>query len=118
MPHIQPDIHLPKTPRIKWYAALLTQLGTSAPTAIILRNNLGLTIAWTRTDVGDYKGTPSSSIDMEKSTIICNGGLLGSWNFNIRFVSPTEIQLQTAINGVLNDELLLKTYVQINIYTT
>jgi hypothetical protein len=40
----------------KVYTALLTQTGTSAPTATVLENTIG-TITWTYTDYGFYTGT-------------------------------------------------------------
>ena len=37
------------------YTALLTQTGTGAPVATILKNNTGATMTWTRTGVGEYE---------------------------------------------------------------
>lgn len=106
----------PTNPQIKQYTALLTQTSTSAPTAIVLQNTTQRTITWTRTDVGDYTGTISPIIDMNKTAVTCNGGLLAAWNFNIRIVDTSTIQIQTAISGSLNDGALLKTQVQLTIY--
>lgn len=39
------------------YRALLTQSGTSAPTATVLANTLGGTVVWSYVDVGTYLGT-------------------------------------------------------------
>lgn len=43
------------------YFALLSQTGTSAPTAEILINELGVTIAWEYLATGNYKGVASSA---------------------------------------------------------
>jgi hypothetical protein len=42
---------------VKRYVALLSQSGTDAPVATVLENSLGGAIVWTRTDVGEYRGT-------------------------------------------------------------
>lgn len=55
MTEIQPDIQLPKTKKVKVYTALLTQVGTAAPTAIIIQNTLGQTPTFARTGVGNYQ---------------------------------------------------------------
>lgn len=41
----------------KVYTALLTQTGTSAPTAVVLENTLGGVPVWTRTGAGIYRCT-------------------------------------------------------------
>lgn len=46
------------TPSYKIYRALLTQVGTAAPTAVVLENTVG-TIIWTRVANGSYRGTLS-----------------------------------------------------------
>ena len=44
------------------YVALLTQTGTDAPTATVIKNDTGATVAWTRVIQGLYTGTFSSAI--------------------------------------------------------
>lgn len=39
------------------YRAILSQTGTSAPTAVVLENTLGGTVIWTRESAGYYRGT-------------------------------------------------------------
>ena len=41
----------------RFYAALLTQSGTNAPTVTLSKNTLGFTVSWTRVGVGHYKIT-------------------------------------------------------------
>ena len=44
-------------PQPKVYRALLSQTGTSAPSAIVVENTIGGTVVWTRGNVGMYIGT-------------------------------------------------------------
>ena len=64
------------TPRIngasavaQTYVALLTQSGTAAPTASVLAENIGI-ITWTRTNTGQYLGTPISPFDALNTFVI------------------------------------------------
>jgi hypothetical protein len=64
------------TPRIngaiavgQTYVALLTQSGTAAPTASVLADNIGA-ITWTRTNTGQYLGTPISPLDALNTFVI------------------------------------------------
>ena len=47
----------------KVYVALVSQEGTSAPTAIILQNTLGGTPVWSRDSAGTYDLTLSSAFE-------------------------------------------------------
>lgn len=49
----------------KTYRALLSQSGTTAPILVVLENTLGVTIAWTRSDVGMYMGTAAAPVFVE-----------------------------------------------------
>ncbi len=87
----------------KVYVALLTQSGTDAPVATVLKNTLGGTIVWTRDSAGIYFGT-----------------LVGAFAGNVLFYIP-ELQV-----GLGADEGGLNSKVDINkvdddtirIYTT
>jgi hypothetical protein len=64
------------TPRIngaaavaQTYVALLTQSGTAAPTASVLADNIGA-ITWTRTNTGQYLGTPIRPLDALNTFVI------------------------------------------------
>jgi len=64
------------TPRIngaiavaQTYVALLTQSGTDAPTAVLLADNIG-GITWTRTNTGQYLGTPVTPFDALNTFVI------------------------------------------------
>lgn len=51
------------------YTALLSQTGTTAPTAIVLADSIG-GITWTRTAVGEYLGTASTPFDVANTFVI------------------------------------------------
>jgi hypothetical protein len=56
----------------KVYTALLTQTGTSTPTAIVLENTLGGDIVWSRNDAGDYLGTLNGAFPDENGFFAFN----------------------------------------------
>lgn len=51
------------------YTALLSQVGTDAPTAIVLADTIG-GITWTRTAQGEYLGTPVTPFDVTNTFVI------------------------------------------------
>ncbi len=51
----------------KIYIALLTQTGSSAPVATVLKNSLGGTVVWTRNGAGDYTGTLAGAFTANKT---------------------------------------------------
>jgi hypothetical protein len=53
------------------YIANLTQVGTAAPTALVLANNLG-EVTWTRTAQGEYLGTPLNPFDFQTTYVMVN----------------------------------------------
>ena len=53
----------------KVYTALLTQSGTSAPTAIVLENTLGGTVFWSYFNTGSYIGTLTGAFNTTKTTV-------------------------------------------------
>jgi hypothetical protein len=50
----------------KVYKALISQVGTAAPTVKVLQNTIG-TIVWTRFDVGEYYGTLAGAFTVDKT---------------------------------------------------
>lgn len=54
---------------VKEYVALLTQTGTNAPVATVLKNTLGGTVVWTRNAIGDYRGTLENAFPDDKTTL-------------------------------------------------
>lgn len=113
----------------KVYKALLTQSGTNAPTAIVLENTTGLTIAYDYTTVGEYivnitggSITPNKTIISLGNTQTNNQPML-FYDVNLVF---NNVQL-TIYTGVLEvdgssiistyaDDLLNKNLLTIEIY--
>jgi len=56
----------------KVYVALLTQSGTDAPVATVLKNTLGGTVVWTYDAVGQYNGTLANAFTLNKTAIFHN----------------------------------------------
>jgi len=56
----------------KVYVALLTQTGTNAPVATVLKNTLGGTVVWTYDSVGQYHGTLASAFTLNKTVVFHN----------------------------------------------
>lgn len=65
---ITPKINEATVPKTA-YVANLTQVGTSAPTAIVFSGDF---ITWTRLRTGEYKGTPTTSYDALTTYIMIN----------------------------------------------
>ena len=61
-------------PAYKVYTALLTQSGTSAPTAVVLENTLGGTVVLSRVSAGQYKATLTGAFTTNKTTSSCTTG--------------------------------------------
>lgn len=53
------------------YIANLTQVGTAAPEALELANNLDV-VTWTRTGAGEYLGTPTTPLDPLSTYVMIN----------------------------------------------
>lgn len=66
-----------ETSTYKTWVGLLTQSGTSAPTAIVLENTLGGTITWTYVSLGVYRATLTGAFTANKTFAI---GLTGTDN--------------------------------------
>lgn len=99
------------------YTALLTQSGTSAPTADVLENTLG-DIVWTRQSAGNYIGTLEGAFTAGKTvTMITN-----NWDNNVIYICgensfPDSIYIETkSIPTVDVDDKLVKTPVEIRVY--
>ena len=63
------------------YTALLTQAGTAAPVATILKNNTGATFTWARTSSGTYTITASGNVFTNNKTLVFFN--LGEYPFSV-----------------------------------
>jgi len=99
----------------KVYTALLSQSGTSAPTATVLENTLGGTIVWTRVNPGIYSGTLTGAFTTDK-TILLNNNPVGGVFTNI-FSSVNTITIQTRnYSNAQTDDGLSNTSIEIRVY--
>lgn len=102
------------------YVALLNQTGTSAPTATILENTTGNSIVWSYITTGQYRAVWGSALaDVNK---VFFSPALGQFKnqtvvVNIFGASTTEFVLSTQEAGALDDDVLLRTGVEIRIYS-
>jgi hypothetical protein len=98
------------------YIANLTQVGTAAPTDLILANNLGV-ITWTRTAKGEYLGTPINPFNFQTTYVMINSNEhdhLNSAYINTDgniVVKTTDTQNHQHTDAILNNTTLeIRTY--------
>lgn len=109
---------------VKVYRALLSQSGTSAPTAIVLENTLGETPTFSRVTFGTYFINTVEEIFTENKTIILNGravvsGPGGNTCFSLMYWQATSlcsISTILASNSVATDGALDSHYIEIMVY--
>lgn len=87
------------TPKV--YTALLSQSGTSNPTAVILGSNTIGSIVWTRNSTGNYTGTLTGAFASNKTWLaISKGDGIGSFiNGLLSRTSADAVLLTTSDNG-------------------
>jgi len=111
------------TPRINGAAAQtstyvvnLTQVGTNAPTAIELSNNIG-PVTWTRTLQGQYLGTPISPFEALYTFVMINSNehdhLCSAF---INTDGDIVVKTTNTSNHQHNDDILNNTTLEIRIY--
>jgi len=92
-----------KTYRV--YTATLTQSGTAAPTVTVLQNNLGGTVVWSRTGVGEYKATLASVFTSNKTVCFVNNAIPNT-QLQAYPISTSIVELdQQNLAGTAIDEL-------------
>ena len=94
------------------YVALVNQAGTAAPTATVLQNTTGGTIAWVRDSLGNYAGViTGDAFTTNKTLVFVNQGG-GTSTANIQWSSSTtKVTIITAADSVLT-----KASIEIRIY--
>lgn len=106
----------------KSYKALLTQVSTSHPTVVVLQNNLGVNITWTRESTGTYQGLLGAGQTLpvdEVSTDISQSGALSASSVAHIVIfrsNETTVIVQTATGAGAADGVLENTLVEITIY--
>lgn len=102
----------------KVYRALLTQTGTSAPTAVVLENTLGVTPTFSYVGVGNYTLTATGVVTAGKMFARIQAALTGGyWSSVNTLSSPNTVQIQTFNNvGGGTNAQLNSTPIEIIIY--
>ncbi len=110
-------------PSYKVYTVLLTQTGSNDPISYELENTLGVTITWSRDDVGRYYGTASSSIFSNNNTNHKQVAIIGADRGNINTktflvdYSTNTINLDSLDNtGTYTDGLMLLLPLEVRVY--
>lgn len=98
------------------YTALLSQVSTSAPTAIVLENSVG-SIVWSYDSLGQYTGTLIGAFDVLKTHILFGGNLTFTDSLVRGIVVDADtIRITTNVGGTLRDGTLNDTAIEIKIY--
>jgi len=97
----------------KVYTALLTQSGTSAPTAIVLENTLGGTVVWGRSVTGVYYATLTGVFTINKTALFVTNRLS---NDLLRAYSDAEDSNTIYLESSNGDGNLLNNTIEIRVY--
>lgn len=100
------------------YVALMTQTGTDAPVATVLKNGLSGAIVWARSDVGTYTGTLTGAFTANKTALFATptGGTLAA-SVALARTSADVVTLRTLdAAGAAMDVGLSGTAIEIRVY--
>lgn len=104
----------------KKYVALLSQTGTSAPTATVLENTIG-NIVWTRSFLGYYEGTLTGAFITNKTFIVCGSADVSAGGGDIALLeairlNSNTVRIRTFDNFSVSDDMLVNTSIEIRVY--
>jgi hypothetical protein len=100
----------------KSYVALITQVGTGAPTVFILENTIG-DIVWTRLATGDYRGTLTDAFTDRKVITLSNQmESLKTILIQRKNIDAISIETFTTSTGAAIDSVLNRTSIEIRVY--
>jgi hypothetical protein len=115
--YIANQIPTPYALPYKTYVALLTQTGTSAPTATVLENTLGFTPTWTYVGVGGYG--IATTFDANKTTALITNKLgystVGYYGSSY-FLLTVRNAAGTAVDGGAGVFYLSNSMIEIRVY--
>ncbi len=106
----------------KVYVALLTQTGTNAPVATVLKNTLGGVPVWSYVSAGVYRLTLASAFtanktNVEKPVVVWSAASVGDdAYYRLTKISTSIIELVYTFNGVETDGELNKDFIKIEVY--
>ena len=94
----------------KVYTALLSQSGTSAPTATVLENTIGA-IVWSRSVIGGYFATLSGAFTTDKTSVLITNGSANATYIHGAQVSTSNVNVITVADGQID-----KATIEIRVY--
>lgn len=107
------------------YQAIVSQSGTSAPSATAYVNQLGTTMAWGRTTAGVYTLTAGSAVlTPNKTVILLSNPITGLVTYIVVPTSTTVITMSTfllsviatVLTAVATDALITNLLVEVRVY--
>jgi hypothetical protein len=100
------------------YVALISQSVTNPPIAVVLENTLGSDVVWTYNSVGEYLGTLTINLDLNKTAVtITNSNLASNGLAAANVYSTNEVAIYTTdfTGGSVDGQLGLNVF-EIRIY--
>ena len=103
----------------KIYKALLTQVTTGDPTAVVLENELGAPIVWTRDGQGEFIGTLAGAFVTAKTGMLIGQRYSTAGDYTYLYYNDVNsVILDTqSITGAFVDDVLEQTLVVIEVYS-
>ena len=110
----------------KSYQAIVSQSGTSAPSATVYLNELGTTMTWGRTSAGIYTLTAGSAVfTASKTVILLSNPITGLVTYIVVPTSKSVITMSTfllsviatVLTAVATDALITNLLVEVRIYS-
>lgn len=98
-----------------FYAATLSQSGTSAPINTGTKNNTGFTFTWSRNSTGEYILTSNSSLNAFMCVAFISKGAFAANNFTVIKIGDT-FRVRTYDDVTLSDDLLNSCSLKIEFY--
>lgn len=100
----------------KVYTALISQTGTSAPTATVLENSLGGTVTFSRTVAGNYLATLTGAFTISKTACFITA-TTGTFVHQAVRNSTNDVTIVTLNNSnIATDSLLNNTTFEVRVY--
>ena len=95
----------------KVYIALLTQSGTDAPVATVLKNTLGGTVVFTRDEAGTYLATLAGVFTLNKTAVyFTSTALLTAFSVSLGDVNVLALRTSEADDQMFNTTLKIEVY--------
>lgn len=104
------------------YQALVTQVTTGAPSAVVFTNTLGATITWARTSTGLYTATAGSAVFTANKTVVVMSQPLATLvsyfyvNTSTTVITFTSGLLAAGVS-VVTDSLFTNSLIEIRVYS-